>query len=319
MKWWFVVVVVLLVGCRNSRKVLLPESIGNPYEVLVVSDDSIWAGIVSEELKTPVYGLPQEEPSFDVSTVDARHLNGTLRTTRNIVIVRSAGAKDAAHGMRVQHDVHSSPQIQVVIDASSAEQLRKQMHQNGRKLRRVLTENEMKVAHEELASRHNEVAEQTIQRMFSVEMLIPADLTSSKVGQDFLWLSNNSADAMQNICIYIYKKGVDLQDVNWVSVRDSVMRANIPGEEPGMYMRTVNEKNECLVVGRMEGQRYSFSGLWEMKGDMMGGPFSSVAIADTVNRRIVVAEAFVYAPGRPKRNLMMSLLPVLSPVNIHLK
>ena len=34
--------------------------------------------------------------------------------------------------------------------------------------------------------------------------------------------------------------------------------------------------------------------------------------ADTARQRIIVAEAFVYAPGRSKRNLMMALQPVVA-------
>ena len=39
-----------------------------------------------------------------------------------------------------------------------------------------------------------------------------------------------------------------------------------------------------------------------MEGDMMGGPFVSVARLDERNNRVVVAEGFVYAPETNKRN-----------------
>ena len=45
-------------------------------------------------------------------------------------------------------------------------------------------------------------------------------------------------------------------------------------------------------------------GLWEMEGDMMGGPFVSHACLDEKRQRVVVAEAFVYAPHTTKANLM---------------
>lgn len=316
MRWTVAVATLLmLLGCHDGRKALMLESVGKPYEVLVVCDDSTMAALVRAELETPVYGLPQAEPSFDVSTVDTKHLSATLRTTRNLVMVGKGNDND----IRIRHDVYAQPQIEVLVSAPSAQQLSRLMREKGQQLRKVLTHNEMKAAHEQLERHHNAEAERTIRQLFGVEMLIPADMTSSKRGKDFLWLSNNSPDAMQNVCIYIYKKGTDLHNVRWVALRDSVMRANIPGEEPGMYMHTVNEPYERQVIGRMEGQRYSFCGLWEMTGDMMGGPFSCVAIADTARQRIIVAEAFVYAPGRSKRNLMMALQPVVSSINIHQK
>jgi hypothetical protein len=43
-------------------------------------------------------------------------------------------------------------------------------------------------------------------------------------------------------------------------------------------------------------------GLWEMQGDMMGGPFVSHARLDEKNNRVVVVEGFVFAPETNKRN-----------------
>jgi hypothetical protein len=44
-----------------------------------------------------------------------------------------------------------------------------------------------------------------------------------------------------------------------------------------------------------------------MKGDAMGGPFVSRSHIDSTNHRIVVKEAFVYAPERKKRNLIRQI------------
>ena len=48
-------------------------------------------------------------------------------------------------------------------------------------------------------------------------------------------------------------------------------------------------------------------GLWKMVGDLMGGPFVSIARVDEANGRIVVAEGFVYAPETKKRNFIRKL------------
>ena len=53
-----------LVSCRNGG--LLPRSGGQLYGVLLVGDT---AGMVRSVLSADVEGLPQPEPSFDVSEV----------------------------------------------------------------------------------------------------------------------------------------------------------------------------------------------------------------------------------------------------------
>ena len=39
----------------------------------------------------------------------------------------------------------------------------------------------------------------------------------------------------------------------------------------------------------------------------MGGPFVSYSTVDEINNRVIVAEAFVYAPNKPKGNYMRKL------------
>ena len=50
---------------------------------------------------------------------------------------------------------------------------------------------------------------------------------------------------------------------------------------------------------------------------MMGGPFVAHAIADSIHKRIVVAEAFVYAPEQLKRNIMRQLEAALYTFSIN--
>ena len=45
-------------------------------------------------------------------------------------------------------------------------------------------------------------------------------------------------------------------------------------------------------------------GLWQMHGDIMGGPFVSHTMIDSLRGVTVTAEAFVYAPGEEKRNII---------------
>ena len=85
------------------------------------------------------------------------------------------------------------------------------------------------------------------------------------------------------------------------------MKAHIPGEREGMYMATdsmfVDVKN-IMVKGEYAQEA---RGLWEMEGDMMGGPLVSHARVDRANGRVIVAEAFIYSPDKMKRNLMRQM------------
>ncbi len=233
-------------------------------------DDS--DSILTHILQVDAEGLPQAEPSFDVSRVTSDKWEGSLRRTRAIVIY------DTLRQLDVQMNRHASPQVIIRTDGSDAP-----------KLLALLREFELKVALARLRENHNPKAEDSIRRQFGIEVLIPSDMTASKKGKDFLWLSNNTATGMCNVCVY---KGTN---------RDSVMRVNIKGETDSMYVQTV----AGTVNQRKEKTGLFTSGLWEMKGDAMGGPFVSMTSDN------VTVEAFVYAPESKKRNLIRQLEAVL--------
>ena len=52
-----------------------------------------------------------------------------------------------------------------------------------------------------------------------------------------------------------------------------------------------------------------------MKGDAMGGPFICHAICKKEEKKVVVAEGFIYAPETRKRELIKQLEAVLYTLN----
>ncbi len=312
-----------LVSCRNGG--LLPRSGGQLYEVLLVGDT---AGMVRSVLSADVEGLPQPEPSFDVSEVSAEAFGNTLRYTRNIVIVDINAEAYTRPSIRSERNVWAQPQTVVHIGAPSAMALRNSIDSVGRRLRFLLNRSEMKKQLSILHHERNVKAEKLVRKMFGIALWIPADMIASKQGKDFLWLSNNSATMMQNIVVYLDWSPVNASDAKanpdvrttgygdsesryFIGARDYMLGRNILGETDSMHMATVPES--VLIDGRG-----FYRGLWMMTGDAMGGPFVSRAFllqqsgrqGNLVCRHIVV-EGFVFAPGKTKRNAVRRLEAVL--------
>jgi hypothetical protein len=90
----------------------------------------------------------------------------------------------------------------------------------------------------------------------------------------------------------------------FLNKRDSVMKVNIPGGPEGSYMST--QRDFVYVEDATVQGKYAqvARGLWRVKGDRMGGPIVSHSRVDEVNGRVIVAEAFIYAPESLKRDLM---------------
>ncbi|MGN0068121.1 MAG: DUF4837 family protein [Prevotella sp.] len=303
---WLAAALVLLAGCVQKRSRALPQSSGSPYSVAVVGTDTASVAVVADVMgEFSEIALPQDEPSFDVSRVAGKPDEGTLLTPV-VIEVKVDPSRYPATAMQWRENVYARPQLVVTLTTPAAETLQKELQRNVGLLVRQLGRFGVDTEQARLESAHNVRAEELVSKMFGCRMLVPAELKAMKQGRRFLWLSDAATGGQLNICI------------SDADSRDSVWKANIRGEKDNMYMTTVGgtvrERTE-EVDGR---QRLVRAGLWEMKDDAMGGPFRSHVVVDSATGRTIVADAFVYAPGKRKRDMMRRLeasLYTLAPVH----
>ncbi len=289
---------------------MLPKSGGRPYEVVLVASDRECGDMIDSVLSCDAEGLPQPEPNFDVTLRRDMKSGDVTRFAGNVVIVTADPEQFTSVRIRYEKNVWAKPQMVAYVNTPSAAELEKHINAVGRQLSDLLERAEMNKEIRATAKGADRKTAERIRRMFGWDIDVPAEMNAGKRGKDFLWLSDNAASGMRNICIYSYG-GTSFDGKRAVEVRDSVMRTNIPGEERGMYMTTVSGSVGVKLV-KENGQSIMICrGLWEMRNDAMGGPFVSHSVIDTANNRIIVAEAFVYAPEMKKRNLMRKTEAVL--------
>ena len=300
----FVLVALLCLNCSGNKDPFMSDSNGRAYSVVIISEDSLARGIIGNVLETDVEGLPQREPSFDVTF--ASELDAPLSKMRNIIVVTCDSSHKAKTQIKYEKNAFAEPQMLIHITTPTAEKLGNDMKTSGKRLLNLLEKSEMNAAIRSLKRRHLQNQERMIREMLDAEILIPEGLSSSKRGKDFVWLSNNAATSMQNICVYAYE-GTATDRQTFIHKRDSIMRANIQGEREGMWMTTIKESITLKQEMQNNNPISVIRGLWEMKGDMMGGPFVAHAMADHQRERTIVAEAFVYAPVTDKRNQIRQL------------
>jgi hypothetical protein len=145
-------------------------------------------------------------------------------------------------------------------------------------------------------------------------MKIPSSISGYKHGENFLWFSdynNPSKVEMQSFAVYSYPytSTDNFSKEHFIHMRDSVMKENIPGGEPDSYIQT-DAATVALTDVAYNGKYMSVArGLWYMKNDDMfgGGPFVSHSIVDEENGKVIVVEAFVYAPNKAKGGFMRKL------------
>ena len=318
-------------GGRNGK---LPKSTGMPYEVVLEGDTD---SIVTKMLTEDVTGLPQPEPLCRLIQVKKGKTPGNylLVRTRIVVNIGERDSESRDFSVTLHHDENAAPQNIIRITARSAQQLRERL--NGEKLRHIVDEVELKHLADIISgnpSKQNREMQDEIKKMFGIDMKIPAAMNASKKAKDFIWISNNASSGMQNLLVMKVKseerragkgkvkseerrmKNPNALHVNDKALIDSILRTNMPGETDSMYM----------VIPHL-----SERGLWEMKGDAMGGPYvmhrihrlqsqsakqskaakQSQAAKQGYNLYII---GFVYAPEMKKKILIKQLEAAISTI-----
>lgn len=307
----FCCLLLLLASCKKEQ--FIPQASGRPYEVLVVLDNKLWnapAGrALFDILDTDVPCLPQSERSFHITQIEPKDLSANFSIFRNIIQVNIDKTQFSRTGMRFMRNKYAMDQIVLTINSPSEDDLRQFCIDHKQEVIDFLTRTEMNRLIKELEKKYSKVTYDLAWQIFTCRLYAPKELVSYKKGNQFFWTSNNTASGLENICMYSYPyEGPETFNKEYmVAKRDSIMKANLPGEKPGMYMKT---DSLCTIIKPIAvHNRYAMEmrGLWYMENDCMGGPFVSHSRVDTETNRVVVVEGFVYAPEKMKRGLIRRL------------
>ena len=310
----FLLSIVLLTSCGEEIK---RKSMGAPFEVLLVCEDDVWdstAGIAIEQaLEKPIPGLPQKEVSFKITRRNNDGFGLTEQAFRNIILVDINSSHKKCE-FRFDRDIYASPQIVMAIYAPDLKSFGDFVNKNARVIVDFFTEKEREYQIAELEEKHNKQAVSLMMQKFGCEMKIPSSISGYMQGENFLWFSDfNNPSKVETLSFavysYPYTSPENFSKEHFIHMRDSVMKENIPGGEPNSYIQTEAETVTLTDVA-YNGKYMSVArGLWYMENDDMfgGGPFVSHSIVDEENGKVIVVEAFVYAPNKAKGGFMRKL------------
>ena len=294
----------------KKKSLLMPNASGLPYEMLVVMGDDQWerplGRAVYNVLDTDVPGLPQSERSFRITRVAPSGFNSNMfRIMRNVIKVDIQNIYTQPK-LKFARNVYAYPQMVMTLQAPDEASLAAYVNENAQAIIDFFTRAEMNREIANLREQHNPEVSRLAQEILGVDVWVPWEVNKFKKGEDFLWASTNTGKKDMSIVLYSYPytdKNTFTLDY-FLNKRDSVMKVNIPGAFEGSYMST--QRDFVYVEDATVQGKYAqvARGLWRVKGDRMGGPFVSHSRVDEVNGRVIVAEAFIYAPESLKRDLM---------------
>ena len=320
--------VLVLFSCKGESKgggksLFTPVSSGRPYEMMVVIDKALWerpAGrALFNVLDKDVPGLPQPERSFRISQIRPDNFNRGKRIFRNIIDVDIQPIYTQPK-LKYSRDSYASPQMIMTIQAPDEKSFEEFVTANGQVIIDFFTRAEMNRQIALLKKKHSEIVSTKVGSMFGCDVWVPTDMQRYKQGKDFLWASSDKSTSNTSVNFVIYSYPYTDKETftkeYFIHKRDSFMKANIPGSREDQYMATDADFVDVKNIAVKKDYAFEARGLWYMENDMMGGPFVSHARVDKPNGRVIVVEAFVYAPEKKKRDLMRQMEAALYTLNL---
>jgi hypothetical protein len=303
------VVVLVINSCDSGSSGGVHKNItGKAGELVVVISDESWEGdpgkVIRKHLARPNLALPQDESVFDLIKVPHEGFKNIFKTTRNIIQARISPYVDST-GVFYKDDVWAHPQATVILQAKNEKQFTEIFEAESNDIISYFLDAEM----ERLKMNYNKYYERAIfnalSEDFGITMKVPPGFQIARQKDDFIWLRFESPRISQGIVIYTfpYKSTETFTPEYLINIRDSVLKAEIPGPTEGSYMATERRIEPVFSIRTHNGNYATeMRGLWRLINDFMGGPYISLAVLDMANQRVIVTFGYVYAPNSDKRD-----------------
>ncbi len=314
-------------GCKTTPDSNKPTPSGSAGVMIIVMNDKVKNTDSGKKLwdmmVQPMIGLPQEEPMFDVSVIPHRSLSDFMKTYRNMVIVE-VGESVKKDGIKFYRGTWAKQQALVRIEAKTMEAFDKMIAENELKLVGFFTKAERERLAKYFSKSFNQQLSDKLKSDWNFSMTVPRDFVLRKDGQDFIWMSHETAKSSLGILVYQfdYVGEGSFSKEYLLNKRDEVLMNEVPGEYEGSYMTTEHEFpiNYQVINTPNDSNVVVMRGLWKVQGDMMGGPFISMSHYNKETNKVVVTEGYSYNPEKPKkRNMMRQLEAVLQSYNTKFK
>lgn len=313
----------LVTSCtKGAQEALMPPCTGAPYDMYIVLPEE-YKPVYGEDAlgnkrkinQTPLYDslyavfqypmecMPHSDSYFYVSTINPEHFLRGIRSLGNVVIVNIDPDNSTDPVVTMERDKYARGQVVVKMYARDQQSLADYIMTLQSGLRNLFVKAEINRSVEKLEKDNARNEEDRLMKLQNVSMHIPYAIKKKGVGaadSTFFWVTDDYADRSSHLVVY----SVPYTDANIftlegaVAIRDSVMKANIQGNTPDQFVTTnkrvvLPEYKALNIGGKYVGE---LRGMWRMENGLMAGPFVCHMRLDEINKRVVFAEGFIYAP-----------------------
>jgi len=314
---------------KASNQKYLPDASGAINNVSVVAANNLWDGRVGEAIRQvlarPIYGLPQDEPTFTISQIPPAVFSDFV--TKNRTILKIETTKDA--GIKILDNVYAKPQKVIVVSGQSKDAIIDVLKANEAKIIETFRNAELNERQRQMAKSPHTYT--SIKEKLGLTIQFASIYEVAKETENFFWFRKDITTGHSHIMIYELPfsaiKRNDSIVTQIIKIRDSIGKKYFKGRLDGTVNADGNTVNSFMVTEDAYTPFHAETildnkpaletkGLWELTNDFMGGSFINYTIEDKVNKRWIGIEGFVFAPSVEKRNYMLELESIIKSLKI---
>lgn len=317
------VVLIAFAACSSEgnglSEDLLPPSTGKPGELVVVVEDEIWDSPIGDHLfnlmTVNAYGLPQDEPIFDLVRIPKESFTSIFETHRNVLFLKYG----KENGILIKENRWATDQLVIELTGSSEQELSNLLKEYASEITLKYEVTDVRKIQSDIYNSYNTEFERKLQEAHGFGISIPKDYVLDVAGasNNFYWLRKDTPELTQCIWIHVQDyndtKVFDKESIE--ALRNKLGKAHVEGPAEGSYMGTESLMPVKTKTTEIDGNyAVEARGLWKMEGVYMGGPFLSYTILNKASNKLVTVEGFLYAPKYKKRNYMQQTEAILKTI-----
>ena len=307
--------VSITLSCNNTQSTYKPLSSGRIHSLSVVVDSKEWNSKVGDEIRKAYadeyLGLPQIEERFSLNQIDYETFSGFARTSRNIVYIN----KRNKQGHSLIKNKYARPQVFLEISGLNEAEIINQIKASKDEGIKAFSKGE--ILENQRRILQSPLTQKDLKNDFGIELTMPSAYQIFKKEKNTIWFQKPTKYGTSNLLISNLNPVNNIELERVIKIRDSILKNFIPGRIEGTYM--ITEKVYLPVFKRTfikNFESFETRGTWEVQGDFMGGPFISYIVKDTVNKRTLYIEGFVFSPSQRKRDNIIELESIIKTLKI---
>ncbi|MEO9512889.1 MAG: DUF4837 family protein [Flavobacteriaceae bacterium] len=313
---------LVMLSCKDSgpKQRFLPPSTGGINSLMVVMDTELWKGGVGDKIRehfaASVLGLPQGEPKFTIIQIPPQVFKGATAYSRSVLFVE----QDTVSRAYIKTDVYAKPQKVAVIKGETYNDFAENIDKLADSA--IGSFKAVEIAEAQRRFTRSLSKEKAFEEEFGIRLKVPSLYKVGKHEKNFVWMDIQIPKGTMNIIAYQMPLNSFVNDSTFVSdivkMRDSIGRKYVPGPYEDTFMMTEKAFSPYVFSAEIGGKKAAkASGIWEINGYPMAGPFITYIINDKENNRKLVLEGFTFAPSAEKRDYMFELDAILRTVEFN--